>query len=179
MNPEKRRQGLVITELDEEKLVYDLDRHEAHCLNRTAAFVFDRCDGKTSVADMAGALEQAEAPTEPAGPRKAGARRRGSTDTSVVWLALERLDRAHLLEAPLAAESPRLSRRELVRRAAIFTGLVLPAVTSVVAPTPASAAATCVTSCAGPQPFGTPCSSTAPANCICTCDGAGNCVGGC
>jgi hypothetical protein len=178
MNPEKRRQGLVITELDREVLVYDLERHRAHCLNETAAFVFDRCDGKTSVLALARALARADEDAGTARPRKAGARRREKPDTSVVWLALERLDKANLLATPLEAADPRLSRREMIRRAAVLSGLLLPAVTSVVAPTPAAAAATCVSNCSG-QPFGTPCSSSPPTNCICTCDGAGTCVGGC
>ena len=165
MKPEKRRDGLVVTHLLDEVLVYDLDRHRAHCLNPTAAAVFRRCDGQTSVREIARGLH------------KGGA---GSASEAAVWLALERLDQVHLLEAPLreAPGAPGLSRRELIRRAAVLSGLLLPAITSVVAPTPAEAAATCVMSCAG-KPFGTPCSSIAPANCLCTCDGAGGCVGGC
>ena len=166
MKPERRRDGLVVTPLEGEVLVYDLDRHRAHCLNETAARVFERCDGQTSVRDLARALPAAG---------------RGPAGESVVWLALERLDKAHLLrDAPRAGGRPakRLSRRELIRGAAVASALLLPVITSVVAPTPAEAAATCVANCAA-KPFGTPCSSTAPANCLCTCDGAGNCVGGC
>ena len=37
MLPEARQDGLVIEELLEEILVYDLKRHRAYCLNRTAA----------------------------------------------------------------------------------------------------------------------------------------------
>jgi hypothetical protein len=165
MKPERRRDGLVVTPLEGEVLVYDLERHRAHCLNETAARVFERCDGKTTVRELARALP-------PAG--------RGPAGESVVWLALERLDKANLLEAPVepAGRAVRLSRRELIRKAAVASALLLPVVTSVMAPTPAEAAATCVANCAS-KPFGTPCSSTAPSNCLCTCDGAGNCVGGC
>jgi hypothetical protein len=165
MKPEKRRVGLLLTQLEDELLVYDLERHRAHCLNRAAAVVFERCDGKTSVRGLARALHEAG---------------QGPAEEALVWLALERLDKAHLLQTPLrdAREASRLSRRELVRRAAVLAGLLLPAVTSVVAPTPAEAAATCTNNCAG-KPFGTPCSLSAPSNCLCTCDGAGTCVGGC
>lgn len=165
MKPERRRDGLVVTPLEGEVLVYDLDRHRAHCLNETAARVFEQLDGKTTVRELARSLPAAG---------------RGPTAESVVWLALERLDKANLLKAPLGSAGPgkRLSRRELIRGAAVASALLLPVITSVVAPTPAEAAATCVASCAA-KPFGTPCSSTAPANCLCTCDGAGNCVGGC
>ena len=46
--PRMREQGLITDELPDEILVYDLDRHKAHCLNRTAALVWRQCDGKTS-----------------------------------------------------------------------------------------------------------------------------------
>ena len=163
MNPTRRDQGLVVTEVMGEVLVYDLERHRAHCLNAAAAVVFRHCDGTRSVAQLATVLA-----------REAG----GDAATDRVWLALDALDRAHLLlhSGSRPARDGRLSRRELVRRLGVAAAL--PIVTSVLAPTPAEAAATCVADCTG-QAFGTPCSSTAPANCLCTCDGAGNCVGGC
>jgi len=167
MKPEKRREGLVATEMEDEVLVYDLDRHRAHCLNSSAAAVFRRCDGRTTVREIARRLHA----NEPVGAAEAAVR-----------LALERLDEAHLLEAPVrdTKGAPALSRRELIRRAAVLSGVLLPAITSVVAPTPAEAAATCVASCAAPnKPFGTPCSASAPSNCLCFCDGAGTCVGAC
>jgi coenzyme PQQ synthesis protein D (PqqD) len=166
MNPRARKDGLVIRELNGELLVYDLERHRAHCLNPTAALVFKQCDGRTSPARMARALrETLDAPA----------------DEKWVSFALDRLAKAHLLEGesalPLASRS--LSRRDLVRRAGQIAGLalLLPAVTSIVAPTPAEAAATCVTSCAG-KAFGTPCRNSNPSDCgiVCICDGGGNCT---
>jgi hypothetical protein len=161
MNPARRERGLVVTEVAGELLVYDLERHRAHCLNAPAAVVFRHCDGNRTVQQLAAVLA-----------RELG----GPADDACVSLALAALDRAELLSERGArpAEAAGVSRRELARRLAIL----LPAVTSVLAPTAAQAAATCVSDCTG-QAFGTPCSSTAPANCLCTCDGAGNCVGGC
>ena len=51
--PLARKEGLVIQELPDEVLVYDLDRDRAHCLNQTAAFVWQRCDGRTSTVEIA------------------------------------------------------------------------------------------------------------------------------
>jgi hypothetical protein len=48
----KRKQGLVIKELPDEVLVYDLDRNKAHCLNHSAAEVWERCDGRTTAASI-------------------------------------------------------------------------------------------------------------------------------
>jgi hypothetical protein len=113
MKPERRRDGLVVTPLDGEVLVYDLERHRAHCLNETAARVFEGCDGRTTVRDLARAL-----------PGTA----RGPAAESVVWLALERLDKANLLQTGLqpAGTGKRLSRRELIRGAAVASALLLP-----------------------------------------------------
>jgi hypothetical protein len=165
MKPEKRRDGLVVKELGEEVLVYDLQAHKAHCLNPSAARVFERCDGATSIRTITRSLRD-EMGTE--------------VDEAWVWLALDRLGKAGLLEGRVGPPSGdlRVSRRELVKKAGLGLAVLLPLVTSMVAPTPAEAAATCVASCTG-KPFGTPCSSTAPANCLCSCDGAGACIGGC
>ncbi len=38
--PHGRKDGLVVKELGNETLVYDLERDEAHCLNQTAALVW-------------------------------------------------------------------------------------------------------------------------------------------
>jgi len=39
--PRKRRDGLVVQELPEETLVYDLERHKAHCLEAASAAVWE------------------------------------------------------------------------------------------------------------------------------------------
>src|SRR6476619_4633332 len=74
--PRKRKHRLVIDELADEVLVYDLDRHRAHCLNQTAALVWRECDGKSTAAEMAQRLE----------------RRHGTEwGEDLVWLALRQL----------------------------------------------------------------------------------------
>ena len=50
--PVARKEGLVIQEMPDEVLVYDLETNKAHCLNKTAAFVWNACDGKNSVAEI-------------------------------------------------------------------------------------------------------------------------------
>jgi hypothetical protein len=164
MKPRARSEGLVVTELPDELLVYDRERHQAHCLNPTAALVFKHCDGRRSVEQIARMLRrELDAPA----------------DERLVWLSLERLEKAHLLEErPVAPEA--VGRRELVRRLG-RAAVILPVVATVLAPTPAEALTSgCVADCTG-QPVGTPCwcidaSLECPTN---TCDGAGNCSAGC
>ena len=46
--PQARKDGLIIKALTDEVVVYDLERHEVHCLNRVAALVWQHCDGRTA-----------------------------------------------------------------------------------------------------------------------------------
>ncbi len=135
--PRARQDELVVEELQDETLVYDLKRHNARCLNRTAAVVWRCCDGQTSVAEVAELLEEQSATP---------------TDEAVVWMALDRLDRAHLLREPVTLPTDRAqySRREMLRtlRRAAGISLLLPVIESIVAPL-AAAQASCVTSCSG------------------------------
>ncbi len=154
MNPHARKESLLVEELSDETLVYDLERHKAHCLNQTAAFVWRHCDGQTSVGELARLLED-----ELGIP----------ANEDVVWLALDRLESVHLLQrrGERGTETPRYSRRELVKRLGQI-GIALPMIVSIVSPL-AAAAVSCVTvaECqALSPPFcgGTPICNT-PGNC--------------
>ena len=150
--PRARREGLLVRELNDEVLVYDLHRHKAHCLNTTAALVWRRCDGRTRVSEITLAIQSASA---------------GSPDDDAVWFAIEQLKRAHLIEATtvLGSGSPKLSRRELMKKAGIAAAVALPLVTTIVAPRVAEAA-TCL-------PSGAVCSPPGPNAACCS----GNCNG--
>jgi hypothetical protein len=147
--PVARKQGLVIQELPDEVLVYDLDRDRAHCLNTTAAFVWQRCNGKSTTAQIAQTL---------------GRQFDCAVDEKVVWLALDQLGRNHLLDRQ-PARPPALmgmDRRAMVRALGLAAVVAIPVVKSIVAPTP-SQAATCI-------PLGGGCSVSAQCckglNCI-------------
>jgi hypothetical protein len=123
--PRTRTDNLVIRELDDETLVYDTDRDEAHCLNQTAALVWEQCNGKTTAAQAAHSLQD---------------KLDASVDTDLVWLAVKQLQRFHLVES--STKSPSVSRRNLVLKYAP-AALALPVIMSISAPTPVQAA-TCV-----------------------------------
>jgi hypothetical protein len=165
MNPVVRRSGLVVRELPDELVVYDLDNHQAHCLNRTAAAVYRAADGRHDVAALAAMLAGREGE---------------AADEDVVRMALEQLDRAGLLEGETAVPpAAGVSRRDVMLKVGLGAAVLLPIVTSILAPTPAEAAATCVSSCSG-QPNGTPCSCLGANPCTDTCiSGACSDGGGC
>jgi Coenzyme PQQ synthesis protein D (PqqD) len=121
--PQARTENLVIRELDDETLVYDMERDEAHCLNQTAALVWKQCDGKTTAAQAARAL---------------GKELETTVEADLVWLAVKRLEEFHLVER--AKKSPAVARRDLVLKYAPAALVLLPVIVSISAPEPASAA---------------------------------------
>ena len=153
LNPRARKDGLIVQNLPDETLVYDLERDRAHCLNQTAAFVWRHCDGRANAKEIARALNhQTKQPV----------------DEKLVWLAIDQLGRNHLLtETPaLPPHVTGLNRREVMRALGLTAAVAIPVVASIVAPMPAQAA-TCLPNGAG---------CTSPAECCSgICDGF--CIG--
>ena len=152
--PQTRRNGLIVRELENEVLIYDTNNDKAHCLNETAALIWQQCDGHATPAEISRTLSQ----------------QLGTTiDERVVWFALKQLSRDHLLEedlTPPAVFTVGLNRREMVRVLGLAAVVAVPLVTSIVAPTPAQAA-TCL-------PDGAPC-TTGGECCSGLCDST--CIG--
>src|SRR5688500_1720257 len=135
ITPQARNTGVVVEHLADEVLVYDLSRDRAHCLNLAAARVWEKCDGKHTVSEIA---------------REVG-------DEEVVWKAVEQLSRAGLLEEKIKRRADGMGRREVINRRevikkiAVAAAIGVPVVTSIIAPK-ASHAANC-------RPAGQPCTS--------------------
>jgi len=144
--PRSRRDGLLVRELSNETLVYNLDRHEALCLNQTSALVWRHCDGKTSAQEVSQSLHE---------------ELQVAVDPDIVWLAVKQLRRFHLVEG--LKELPSVSRRKLLLKYAP-AALALPLIMSIAAPAAAQAASRC-----GKQ--GDPCDQTRPCCPGFNCDG--------
>jgi hypothetical protein len=164
VRPRARRSGLVIRDLPGEVVVYDRDSHQAHCLNRTAALVFRNADGRRTVAELASLLT-AECAAE--------------ATEDVVAAALETLTAAHLLESPETPPAGQTSRREALRRVSLGAAVLVPTVTSLLVPTPAEAANTCIQEADCPGATGQRCWNNDIIECEIqtnTCDGVGSCT---
>jgi Coenzyme PQQ synthesis protein D (PqqD) len=159
--PRARSSGLVVRELNDETLVYDVKREKAHALNRFAGLVWKRCDGETSVADMAEVLQ-------------------GELDEPVsidaVWHAIASLADDGLLEEDVAQPVARMSRRAMMQKVGLAASIAV--ITSIAIPATGALAACPANAC------GALCSTN---NTTCTglctsCGGTGNgasCSGSC
>ena len=56
--PLSRQSGIVVQELENEILVYDLHLDKAFCLNETAGSVFQFCDGRNTVSEIRDLMSQ-------------------------------------------------------------------------------------------------------------------------
>ncbi len=127
--PTARKSGLVVQEVPDEVLVYDLDSNKAHCLNQTASLVWKSCDGKTSVPEIADFVGKQTGKHVP---------------DDVVWLAIDQLSENDLLELKIRSSFSGMSRREVVKRIGLASMVALPIVASLVAPQNALANVSCV-----------------------------------
>jgi hypothetical protein len=123
-NPKSlRRDQLVVEDLGTELMIYDQQRNKAFCLNQKAAFVWQHCDGNTSVAEIATLLAQSTDEV---------------IDQKMVQFALQSLSQDGLLEPstfePVAAVG--MTRREVMQKIGIRTAVALPLVTALMVATP-------------------------------------------
>jgi hypothetical protein len=128
--PRARTKSLIIKELPDETLVYDLETDKAHCLNETAARLWKNCDGKKTVAQLHESMGQgADSPVP----------------EEMVWLALDQLEQFKLLETPVTQPHhlSGMSRRQMIRLVGT-AAIAVPVIFSIAAPT-AQAASSCAT----------------------------------
>lgn len=127
--PIARQEGLVVQEVPNEVLVFDLNSNKAHCLNETAAFVWKSCDGKNSVSDIAGLLRSTTG---------------NEVTDDLVWLAIDQLQTNDLIEAKTEPVFNGRSRRDAIKKIGLASMIALPIVASLAAPKNAMASVSCV-----------------------------------
>ena len=155
--PIARKSGLVVQEVPDEVLVYDLETNKAHCLNQSAAMIWKSCDGNNSVSEIAKLVES-----------QAG----GKVTEDFVWLAIDQLSENNLLEKVIPSNFEGTSRREVIKKIGLASMVAIPVIASLVAPQSALAAASCacvnVSSCGNSPNAGCPSTTR--------CNGSGLCA---
>lgn len=161
MNPRARHDHLLTTQLEDEVVVYDPERKQAHSLNRVAVSVWNHADGRTTVEGLQSLVA-----------RDTGL----PVERAAVVFALHKLERAHLLLDRLAATTP-MTRREAFSKAGRFGAaavIATPIIASAFVPMAAAAASVCI----GPGSPGTSAGATCGTTCQClktmTPSGPGN-----
>ena len=145
-NPISRQNGLVVQEMPDEVLVYDIDSNKAHCLNQSAAFVWKSCDGSNSVPDIVRQFES---------------NGKGRVTEDFVWLAIDQLNENGLLEKGVQPRFQGQSRRQVLKTIGLASVVALPVIASLVAPQNALGQV----SCACTVPVNTACSPQQQMSC--------------
>ena len=154
--PTVRTDDVVVEELLDESVIYDLKTNKAHSLNRMATLVWRHCDGHTTVPRMATLLaKELDVPAHEA----------------LVWMTLKRLSTLHLLREHVRVPAASVShtRREAMR--VLGLAAVLPVIASIVAPS-AAHAQSCTQNCAS-APNCVPCGNCNKQCCNGACLGPG------
>lgn len=164
--PKSRQSDIVVQKINEEILIYDLKINKAFCLNETSALIYQLCDGNRAAAEIGQRLSE---------------KFNTKVSEDLVWLALEGLKKADLLENgnELTNHFAGLARREVIKRVGLASMIALPFVSSLTAPTTVNAQS-CIN-------FGQACSPTAGSGCCpmsicvtgtcgCRCINPGQCL---
>ena len=130
--PKSRETNLVVQNLENETLVYDLRTNQAFCLNKTSGLVWQYCNGKNSVSDISDLMSK---------------KMQTLVSEDFVLLALNEIGTNNLLENIEENDGyfNNLNRREMVKRCGMASFIALPIISSVIAPTAANAQSVCIT----------------------------------
>jgi hypothetical protein len=159
-----RTRRVLVEELGDEVVLYDLDDDRAHLLSPNVARVWHAADGTRTVRHLRSAVV-AETPAQ---------------SEFIVWDALEQLAAASMIQGSLImpGRPGGMTRRTILKRLAL-TAVAIPVITTIVSPTPA-AALTCGQTCQLNGASPTPClgeGNTGAGNCRCSkLSGSGTCL---
>ncbi|MEZ5345200.1 MAG: PqqD family protein [Pyrinomonadaceae bacterium] len=127
--PKAKTAEIVVQEVDNELLIYNLTTNEAHHLNKTVTMVWRNCDGTTTFDDMAEALS-----------RELGEK----VEADFVFVAISELEKIGLLTESVDADAwGKISRRNVLFRYAL-PALAIPVVVSLVTPASAQVQGSCL-----------------------------------
>lgn len=148
--PTSRKKNIVVQELSDEVLIYDLGTDKAFCLNETSAVIWQMCDGTKTVSEIS---------------RAAGKKLNAPISEDFVWLALELLKKDKLVNDEFKSVFEGMTRREVIRKVGLVSMVALPVVASIIAPSSVHAqSGTCLCSAPGDCVTQTTCPSTVNCN---------------
>lgn len=123
--PKARQEDLVIQELENEVLIYDIKSNKCFCLNETLKLIWQFCDGKNPVDEISNLMSR---------------KLKNLVSENFILLGLYELDRENLLEKNNAELAfLKSSRREIIKKIGFASIIALPIISSIVAPRSLSA----------------------------------------
>ncbi len=124
IEPLARKIDLLSEEVSGERVIYDIRRKKAHQLNSTLTWIWNSCDGHTSVERMTEGFEH----------------RFGVANSRDILIeGLKQLESCELLDVPTELPDVQASEPSMTRRSVMASAILMPAVVSIIAPTPADA----------------------------------------
>lgn len=111
--PPARNENIVIQEVNNETLVYDLLNNKAYCLNETSAKVFQACGNNETFKDL---------------------KSKHSFTDDIIYLSLDELKKNNLLNSEYSSPFVEMNRREVIRRVGLASMVALPIISSLIAP---------------------------------------------
>jgi hypothetical protein len=128
--PKTKTENIVVQEMENEVLIYDLQTSKAFCLNETSAIIYQLCDGKNSIEQINRSLSQ---------------KLQQPIDDKLIWLALDSFKKENLLEQSkeFTVDFNGLSRRQVIKKIGLSSLLALPVIVSVVTPAAGAQASIC------------------------------------
>ena len=105
--------NLVVQELENETLIYNLTTHQAFMLNETSSIIFNACGSEQTFADLKTKYKYTD---------------------ELIYLALDELERENLIVDYKGGYFGDVSRREAIKRVGLGTMIALPVIAGLVAP---------------------------------------------
>ena len=129
-HPQAIESDILVQQLPDELLIYNLKTDKVFCLNQTSAMVWQMCDGKQSVAEISRAMSK---------------KLNSVVSEDFVWLAIDGLKKDGLIAngAEIPNQFNGMSRREVIRKIGFASMIALPIITNLVAPKATAAASGC------------------------------------
>ena len=126
IKPVTRKTDIVVQELNNETLLYDLKSNKAYCLNETSALIWHLSNGRRTVSEIRDEMS---------------ARLKTPINEDFVLIALDQLNSDGLLEEAIQLDNrfAGLSRREVIKKVGFASAVALPMVSSLIAPEAANA----------------------------------------
>lgn len=129
--PKARQSNIVLQDLGDELLIYDLKYDRALCLNKIAREVWQACSGSNTTEEIAQVVSK---------------KGRIVVNEALVKLTIKQIKEERLLENEIEFENEfdTLSRREVVKRIGLASLTALPVISAITAPAAVNAQSTCI-----------------------------------